>query len=212
MGWSDIISVTADPANRRVKIVYRNDSDAPQGTVPTATVWYNETRRAGHLDRKTFSRDKGTHTMYLKAGGLHVVDVEIGGVRGISPKNYPRLMKPETYVVTRTMTAASAAAGNLAVYIPGAVLTLMPQTRVVRFLGSIVLGWTIFDVAVNSTGTGQTCPAFKAGQVYSTKTNWRQAGNSVKTTIVTKMWHTKRDYLKKPKSPVCTKTNVITYK
>ncbi|WBL19818.1 hypothetical protein [Citricoccus sp. NR2] len=208
-----INSVTADSAGKRIKVVYTNAKELPLAAVPSAKAFYKETKRGGSLDSKKFSTKKGKHTLYVSTkGALHMVNLEITGVRGVKTLSYTRLVKPGTFTNTRTVSGAEAVAGAISVHVPGAVLTFVPQTRIIRFAGAALLGWTVAsEVKSALTGSGGKCPKLSKGQVIRSSVTWSQRGESVSTARTFQVWHSAKDR-NAGKAAACTVKSTFSYR
>lgn len=81
---------------------------------------------------------------------------------------------------TRVVTPAEAVANAVAVHVPGAIMTFVPQTRAVKIVGAAILSWSIFsDIQQTITGDFGTCPKLATSQYIITTTYMVLEGDTI---------------------------------
>ncbi len=210
VGRTEITGVVVQPTKNRIKISYKNDIDLPGGARVNVRVYPEATLRA-QLSSGSLSIKKGKHVTYVSTKSLiQVLRIRMT-VDRLAPVDFIRLARPSSTTVARVVSRSDAVANAVAPHVAGAILTIVPQTRVVKVAGALILGWTVgSDVKKSLKGSGGTCPKLAAGQYIRTTSSYAQSGKKVKQTIRYQVWHSKKRYTN-GKSPACTVVTTHTF-
>lgn len=130
------------------------------------------------------------------------------------PHNYERkvarrLVNPRVQYKRFRVSRARAASEALAMHVPGGMLTVAPQSRLLRFAAGTAYGWTVFrDVKTSVVGSGTNCPRLRAGQFVVQRTWYSHNGSTTKVRSRTRIWRSKRQRAAS-RPPLCDVTGVV---
>lgn len=124
------------------------------------------------------------------------------------PHNHERkvryqLVDPRVRYKRFRVSARRAASQALAMHVPAGILTLLPQSRALKFVAGTFLGWTAFsDVRFSMFGSGSGCPPLRRGQFVVQRTWYSHTGATTNLRSRTRIWRSKKRY-KRSAPPLC---------
>ncbi|ROR95853.1 hypothetical protein EDD28_0416 [Salana multivorans] len=189
------ISVTSVKVNgnRSITVAFNVKRDIPSQVGITVSWKYANASRsnASHgLTSITGKAGPRTVTLSPPPASPMLVRVVFALARPSESLERHVLIDPGMRTTTTVVSPGLAAANAVAQHIPGAILTFAPQGRAVRFVGALVLGWSVFsDVRTTLTGRTNACPKMEKGQVVQTTTWVTSAGGlGAQYNVRTKVW------------------------
>ena len=166
------------------------------------------TRNNGDYSRRAISRSVGTRYYFLTGVPRRIMSTRImlhfGGSRYFEEKTYYRHSGPAYTLTSRnSISATEAAAGAVAMHLPGAVMTFAPQGRAIKFAGVTLLGWTVWsDVRTAVSGESSSCRKMRAGDYVVTNVRYSPDGSYTKVSSRTRMFSSYTAYAN-GRTPVC---------
>ena len=158
-------------------------------------------------DLRHIKGHKGTRTYSLKihkTAQVARIVVDLSVQQNYERKVKYRLINPRTHYRRFTVSKKLAVANALAMHVPGVVLTVVPETRVIKVVGATILSWTVFkDVKDSVKGkSSKRCPKLRAGLFVEQKSWYSHSGKTTYINSRTKMWTSKKAF-QKQKPALC---------
>lgn len=139
----------------------------------------------------------GTHTMAVgKKTMVATVELSLRAYTLVESRKWYKKISSGTRVTLDYVSAAEAVGGVIVAYVPAAVATFHPNTRIAKFVGATVLGWSLGSDIKRSVTEPSGCPAVRAGQVHKITTWWTSSGRTITQKVKKEVWNSWSDYYK----------------
>ena len=204
-------SVQANPTKGTVTVVLQQRYAVPRCTIRLSWMLPQATRDNSQRSLTCLAEKTGTVTYTLtgipsKMGPYRVV-LSLNVPRISESKSFTFMNSPSMYTTAFTVTGGYIVGGWVFQNAPGIAMSIAPSTRVTKWVGRAVLGWSL-ATTVQGSYQMNSCPAWKVGN-YIVTTTYTTSANGQFSVWADQSVYSSFSAYKGRKNWVCHKTWVM---